>query len=62
MDGLRAFGKIFDFSSGPCFVKEREREKEGCAHKVPEPSIHGFEGGSMRKKGHPATPGISRKS
>lgn len=27
MDGLRAFGKIFDFSSGPCFVKERERKK-----------------------------------
>lgn len=30
-------GKIFDFSSGPCFVKERE--KEGGAHKVPGPSM-----------------------
>lgn len=35
MDGLHAFGKIFDFSSGPCFVRERE----GGAHKVPGPSM-----------------------
>lgn len=37
MDGLHAFGKIFDFSSGPCFVREGGRE--GGAHKVPGPSM-----------------------
>lgn len=43
MNGLHAFGKIFDFSSGPCFVRERERKRD-VRIRVYEPSIHGFEG------------------